>query len=445
MSEAKNACDGDGRGRVVQKLKERFEVRVGDETLSCGLKGDLRRPGEEIIAVGDWVEVRPLGAGSGLIVGLLPRRNRFARRAAGPKPVEQVIAANLDLAVIVFAAAQPKPRWTMLDRYLVESEAAEIPPLICITKLDLRRRGEIDEEMAPYRGAGYPVVLTSVMSGDGIEELRERLAGRIAILAGKSGVGKSSLVNALLGAERIRVGEVSRQTGKGRHTTSDSRIEYMPGGGGIVDTPGAREFGLWEIAAEEIAGHFPDIRPWLGACRFGAGCTHAHEPDCGVKAAVREGRIDPRRYRSYVRLIGAPDDGPEMKHSANNERNRRFDPGDFPCIHCDSTVPATAPGTEHRNHCPACLWSKHLDSRPGDRSAACGGGMEPIAVAVRPDGEWGIVHRCGECGAVKVNRIAGDDNSMLLISLAARPLARPPFPLDRFESTMGGRASDARP
>ncbi len=445
MAEPKGAAAETIHGLVTQRLKDRFQVQVKESERSCSLKGDLRRPGEEILAVGDWVEVRPLEADSGLIVRVLPRKNRFARRAAGPKPIEQVIAANLDLAVIVFAAAAPKPRWTMLDRYLVESHAAGIPPLICITKLDLVDRRAIEDELDPYRSAGYPVVFTSAETGEGIEEIRERLAGKISLLAGKSGVGKSSLINALLGSQMIRVAEVSRQTGKGRHTTTECRIQWLPGGGGLVDTPGAREFGLWEIAVEEIAGHFPDMREWLGSCRFGAGCTHSHEPDCGVKIAVREGRIDPRRYRSYLRLIGASEDESELKHCAKNERNRDTVEPAFRCIRCDLTVSADAPGTDHRNHCPTCLWSRHLDMRPGDRAAACGGGMEPIAVAARRGGEWGLIHRCKECGAVRVNRIAGDDNAALLVSLAARPLATPPFPLDRLESSMGGRAADARP
>jgi ribosome biogenesis GTPase len=433
---------------VIQKLRDRYDVLIEDGAIvACIQTGSLRhaRAGEPV--VGDEVVLETTDeAGPGRIVEIRPRRNRIARRAAGPRPVEQVIASNLDRIVPVFAAAQPKPRWLLLDRYLVEAEAAGITPLVCIAKRDLADDGTaLDRDLEPYRSAGYRIVLTSAESGEGMDELRDELTGRVSILVGKSGVGKSTLIQKLLAgregadvdgptAASLRTAPISRSTGKGCHTTTDVRMLRLGGGGGIIDTPGMREFSLWDIPGEEIARHFPEIRPFLGMCRFGAGCTHAHEPGCAVKEGVRDGRIDPRRYRSYLRLIGAPDPGEEMyKHSADNERRGLAGEAEraFACAHCGAGIEGNAPGTAHRNHCPACLWSLHVDQRPGDRAAGCGGAMEPIAVSVRPDGEWTLVHRCRECGVIKANRIAGDDNALLLMSVAARPLARPPFPLDR--------------
>jgi ribosome biogenesis GTPase len=226
---------------------------------------------------------------------------------------------------------------------------------------------------------------------------------------------------------------VSTRTGKGRHTTSTTRLIPLPEGGGLIDTPGARAFGLWGVAPERMAEYFPEMHPFVGACRFGHRCSHTHEIGCAIKEAVRSGKVDRRRYRSFTRLIGSSADVADVRtpqSSAGSIKPPAASEG-FVCRHCRQRIASGPPGTAHRNHCPACLWSLHVDHRPGDRAAACNGLMEPIAIAARLDGEWALVHRCRVCSTVKANRIAGDDNPAMLISLASRPLARPPFPLDR--------------
>lgn len=267
------------------------------------------------LAVGDHVRFIKSVDGSGMIVEVLPRRTRMTRRSAvpmpGAHPFEQVIVANLDLVILVFAAAQPAPKWGLLDRYLVSAEACGLQALICITKLDLVIGGNgivdpsLTEALQIYRQIGYPVVLTSVASGDGLLELREAIGGRISALLGKSGVGKTSLLNALQPGLGLRVNQVNERTGKGKHTTT--HLEMFPlefaESTAIVDTPGIREFGLWEIEGDDLALYFPEMRPLVGRCRFGLDCRHDEEPGCAIRKAVNNGEISPYRYRSYRVLM----------------------------------------------------------------------------------------------------------------------------------------------
>lgn len=249
----------------------------------------------------------------GQILEIVERENSLSRRSPVPmpsaRPYEQVIAANIDQVIPVFAAANPKPKWGMLDRYLVSAEAAGLQALICITKIDLARGqdGSLEEEMEAaveeYRRIGYPILLTSSQSGEGLKELEEALTGRISVLLGKSGVGKTSLLNAIQPGLGLRVNAVSRVTGKGMHTTT--HLEMFPLGtqGAVVDTPGVREFGLWEVYEEDLALFFPEMRPLVGRCKYGLDCRHDEEPGCAIRRAVVAGDISPLRYQSYLRLM----------------------------------------------------------------------------------------------------------------------------------------------
>jgi ribosome biogenesis GTPase len=180
-----------------------------------------------------------------------------------------------------------------------------------MTKVDLieHQNPQSAQETTPilddFRRIGYPVIFTSVRTGEGLDELRSILSGRLSLVIGKSGVGKSSLLNALPVGGGVRVGDVNPNTGKGRHTTTHLEMLALQGGGSVIDTPGMREFGLWDIPADELAARFPEMRDFLGRCKFGLSCVHDEEPGCAVRKAVMEGRISPRRYRSYLRLRGA--------------------------------------------------------------------------------------------------------------------------------------------
>jgi ribosome biogenesis GTPase len=263
------------------------------------------------VAVGDRVRFVDARDGSGLIVEVLPRRNRLARRDPypGAHAFEQVVVANVDTIIPVFAAANPTPKWAMLDRYLVSAESLDLPILIAITKLDLVRdaAGNLDkgiqEAVDEYRRIGYRVLMTSSFSGEGLEELRQVLSDRLSALVGKSGVGKTALLNAVEPGLGLRVGEVGKGVvGKGKHTTSQVEMVFLQSGGAVVDTPGMREFGLHDMDGKDLALFFPEMRPYVGQCKFGLGCMHNEEPGCAIRRQVMAGNISPLRYQSYLRL-----------------------------------------------------------------------------------------------------------------------------------------------
>lgn len=284
---------------MIRKAPGAYWVNREGEHRVCTLAGKLRAQPVDPVAVGDFVTLNE----AGVIVEVLPRSSKLSRPGAGRKPVEQVIAANLDQVVAVFAAARPEPKWNLLDRYLVSAEASELEALICITKMDLADEADIEREMQVYRALGYRVLLTSTTEARGIDALRSALSNRVSALVGKSGVGKTSLLNALQPGLGQQVGAVSMgDAGKGKHTTTAAEMFQLDFGGQIVDTPGIREFGLWEVDGSDIALFFPEIWSRAGACQFGYNCAHEHEPGCAVRQAVDAGAIHPRRYQSYLRL-----------------------------------------------------------------------------------------------------------------------------------------------
>ncbi|MBN2146934.1 MAG: ribosome small subunit-dependent GTPase A [Anaerolineales bacterium] len=264
------------------------------------------------LAIGDEVRYVDAQDGSGMIIEILPRRNKLARQTAVPMPgahaFEQVIVANLDQVMLVFAAANPPPKWNLLDRYLVSAESSDLPALVCISKIDLAQdqHGKLDEELLnvveEYRKIGYPVLLASSLSGEGMDAVHRALQGRKTALLGKSGVGKTSLLNWLQPGLGLRVKEVSQATGKGRHATTHLEMFPLDFGGAVVDTPGIREFGLWDIDDVALALYFPEMRSLVGRCKFGLDCGHDEEPGCAIRKAVMDGKISPRRYRSYLAL-----------------------------------------------------------------------------------------------------------------------------------------------
>ncbi len=257
------------------------------------------------LSVGDYVKLRQLDVTTGLIEEILPRQSAISRKDAGStdkKAIEQTMLANLDQAVLVFATAQPEPHFGMLDRYLAICESAEIRPLICINKVDLPHDQRVEVAVDLYSRLGYRVIWTSIRTMQGIDELRNLLKEHTTLFTGPSGVGKSSLVNAIEPGMAIRTGLISDATGKGKHTTTGSQLYPLSGGGWLADSAGIRALALWNIPPEELASCFVEFRPYLGECLY-SDCLHVDEEGCAIRQAVDDHFIDERRYRSYVRML----------------------------------------------------------------------------------------------------------------------------------------------
>jgi ribosome biogenesis GTPase len=256
----------------------------------------------DLAAIGDRVLVRQIDEETGVIEEILPRNRMLSRMAPLPRgEYHQIIIANPDQAMLVFACADPAPRLRMLDRFLVITEKQGIPAIIVANKVDLVGLQQAKALFGRYTPIGYTVVYTSVKTGLGITNLRDQLSGKVSVLTGPSGVGKTSLLNAIQPGLGLAVRQVSEATGKGRHTTVDSQVFPLEGGGYVADTPGLKALALWDVEPEELDAYFPEMRNLVAGCQF-SNCSHIHEPGCAVRAALAANRIDPERYESYVRL-----------------------------------------------------------------------------------------------------------------------------------------------
>ncbi|NCT75531.1 MAG: ribosome small subunit-dependent GTPase A [Chitinophagaceae bacterium] len=259
------------------------------------------------VAVGDIVEIdiEEEEAGTAIINSIADRRNYINRQSPKSKYQHHIVAANLDQSVLVATLREPRTSQGFIDRFLVASEMYHVPAVIVFNKWDLYREKEkqlYEEWAAMYGEAGYPVIVCSTVTGEGIEALKQKLTGKISLFSGHSGVGKSTLLNAILPELKLRTQDVSGWSGKGMHTTTFAEMFDLPGGGSLIDTPGVREFGLVNVTKQELSHYFPEMRSRLNDCQFN-NCQHLNEPGCAIKQAVEEGTITAERYESYISLL----------------------------------------------------------------------------------------------------------------------------------------------
>jgi ribosome biogenesis GTPase len=296
-------------GTILRATSGFYTILTDDgRRLQAQLRGLLKkeRQATDLAVIGDRVRVSLANAAQPMIEAVEPRRTKLSRRQPGPRGIwkEDMLVANVDQVLVVFACADPMPHLRMLDRFLVVAEHNEVPAQVVANKIDLVGLDRARALFGAYEPIGYPVHYVSAREGIGVEELADQLDGRTSVVTGPSGVGKSTLLNAIQPGLRIETAEVSEALHKGRHTTTSAELHALagPGGGYVADTPGLRELGLWQVPPNELAWCFPEFEPFLGACAFND-CRHLEEPRCAVLAAVTDGRIAPARHDSYRRLV----------------------------------------------------------------------------------------------------------------------------------------------
>lgn len=307
------------RGRIVRNTGSWYQVRTEDGTLvDCKVKGSFRLRGirsTSPVAVGDRVAISREAGGAAFITDIGERRNYIVRRASNLSKQSHILAANVDLAVLVVTLARPETSATFIDRFLAGAEAYDVPACIALNKTDDL---SADERQAAgaladlYRDVGYDVFPVSAVTGEGLEPLVEAMTGKTCLLAGHSGVGKSTLLNRLVPGAGARTAGISEAHSSGMHTTTFSALHELPSGGALIDIPGIKGFGTFDLERAEVAHYFRDIFRLSEGCRF-RGCTHTREPGCAVLAALDEGRLAPSRYRSYLSVL---DDGADDKYRA---------------------------------------------------------------------------------------------------------------------------------
>jgi ribosome biogenesis GTPase / thiamine phosphate phosphatase len=291
---------------LVTRMQSGFYTIMTKEAgeVVCHLRGRLKRHRSQgdILAIGDRVQISLQSEGNGMIEEVEERQHALVRLAPTPRgEYRQVLIANLDQMLLVFSCAQPEPRLRMLDRFLVICEKQGIPPVVVANKVDLIGLDEARVVFGVYENLGYPVVYSSVKTGEGLSALHDLLVGRISGLAGPSGVGKSSLLNAIQPNLGLAVRAVSEMTSKGRHTTVVRELFPLVEGGYVADLPGLKSLALWDTEPEELDGYFPELRDLVAYCQFND-CTHRNEPGCAVRKAMDQGKVSSARYESYLRM-----------------------------------------------------------------------------------------------------------------------------------------------
>lgn len=302
-------------GLIIRNTGSWYTVRTDSgQLLDCKVKGNFRIKGirsTNPVAVGDNVDVilQPDGQ-TGLITAIQDRRNYIIRKASNLSKQSHIIAANVDLAVLVVTVSHPETSTTFIDRFLASAEAYRVPVLLCFNKIDtlnIEEKHYMEAVQNLYDSLSYPCISCSAKTGEGVDLLSEHLNGKTTLLSGNSGVGKSTLLNRLIPDAQARTAEISTVHDMGQHTTTFSQLFDLPGGGALIDTPGIKGFGTFDMERTEVSHYFREIFHISSDCRYGD-CTHTHEPGCAVLQAVEEQRIAQSRYQSYLSMLEDKDE-----------------------------------------------------------------------------------------------------------------------------------------
>lgn len=303
------------KGRVIKSTGSWYIVKVDGETISARLKGKFKQDELKLtnpIAVGDWVELtEEAGQATAVISSILPRENYVIRKSTRKQHFSHIIASNLDQAILVITMKKPRTSLGFIDRFLVSVESFRIPAILVVNKMD-QLDGETEEEWLQdiheiYEPLGYPVVEISALKEDGLKEkFWPLIQAKSSLIAGHSGVGKSTLLNALVPEASQETKDISGYSAKGVHTTTFAELFSLQGGGDLIDTPGIKEFGILDVEDNELSHYFPEMRRYLGQCKY-HNCTHINEPGCMVLQKLEAGYIHPYRYQSYVNILHEED------------------------------------------------------------------------------------------------------------------------------------------
>lgn len=314
------------RGRIIAITGEGSWVDCGGSIYLCSLKGQLKKEVikvKNLLAVGDFVHFAVTAEKEGAIAQIEERYSVLARTDISGRK-EQLIATNIDQAVIIASFVHPTLKPALIDRYLIAAEKGNLHPVLVVNKIDLLAEASPEEQsrfkefLSVYELLGFPILCLSTKNGTGVEALRSLLVGKTSVFSGQSGVGKSSILNACFGLT-LKTGDVAQKTSKGTHTTTTARLIPLPGGGYCVDTPGIRSFGVWSLQKEEVLKHFTDIAVFAEDCRY-KDCTHRTEPECAVQAALKRADLSCLRYESYSSLLD------EATGGIDNRTKRKQEP-----------------------------------------------------------------------------------------------------------------------
>ena len=404
---------------------KQIQIFLDGKIIPCLIPGSLASR-KNSLAVGDEVEIALAGNDQYSLIRILPRETALYRGDRRSPGDEVLIAANVQYLLAIVTAEYLMNQAGFLEAAVIAARRSGIKAVLLISKWDLI--GEHAQALLQDKLAPYHTIADAVFAGSGLEkneDLIRKVKGKTTVVIGDRGCGKTTVIRRIISG--LQGNDIDREKVP---DTCTSELHAAPEKTFLIDTPGFRDLALLRITEEERNFVFPEIAQLAAACHFND-CTHVHEEGCQVRDALRTGSIKKERYGAYQKMTGiTPESANRKKNAPRVDYRHSTCMESFVCRVCGALVVPDNTGSRHRNHCPKCLTSVHVDDEPGDRASLCHGIMDPVSVWVRKNGEWAIIHRCRLCGTFSSNRIAADDNPMLLMSIAVRPLSMPAFPLN---------------